>query len=182
MSSSTPRLNKSFLTIKEICIFSMLGSLMFVSKIIMELLPNIHLLGMLIMVYTLVYRSKALIPIYIYVFLNGLYCGFAAWWIPYLYIWTVLWGITMLLPKKMPYKLKAFVYPLVCALYGLSFGVLYAPAQAIMFNLDFKAMLLWIAAGFFSFDIYHCVGNFLAGLLILPMSILLKKISVQVNL
>ena len=28
--------------------------------------------------------------------------GFGVWWVPYLYVWTVLWGMTMLLPKKMP--------------------------------------------------------------------------------
>ena len=50
-------------------IFAMLGTLMFCSKIILEVLPNIHLLGMLTMVYTIVYRRKALIPIYIYVFM-----------------------------------------------------------------------------------------------------------------
>ena len=54
----------------------MLGTIMFCSKIIMELLPNIHLLGMLTMTYTLVFRKKALLPIYIYVILNGLYAGF----------------------------------------------------------------------------------------------------------
>ena len=75
---------------------------MFVSKIVMEFLPNIHLLGMLTMVYTLTFRSKALIPIYIYVFVNGLYAGFAVWWVPYLYVWTILWAVTMLLPRRMP--------------------------------------------------------------------------------
>ena len=80
----------------------MLGTVMFCSKIIMEALPNIHLLGMLTMVYTVVFRAKALIPIYLYVFLNGLYAGFAVWWIPYLYIWTILWGVTMLIPRRIP--------------------------------------------------------------------------------
>ena len=57
----------------EACIFAMLGTLMFTSKIIMEVLPNIHLLGMLTMVYTVTFRTKALIPIYIYVLINGVY-------------------------------------------------------------------------------------------------------------
>ena len=48
----------------------MLGALLFGSKIIMEALPNIHLLGMLIMVYTIAFRLKALIPIYIYVIIK----------------------------------------------------------------------------------------------------------------
>ena len=77
----------------ELVLFAMLGMVMFVSKIVMEFLPNIHLLGMLTMVYTIVFRTKALIPIYVYVFVNGLYAGFAMWWVPYLYVWTVLWAV-----------------------------------------------------------------------------------------
>ena len=89
------------LTIREMAVFSMLGALMFASKQIMALAPNIHLLGVFIIAFTVVYRAKALYPIYIYVLLEGMLGGFATWWIPYLYIWTVLWGVTMLLPKKM---------------------------------------------------------------------------------
>ena len=82
----------------------MLGTLMFCSKIIMELLPNIHLIGMFVMVCTIVFRVKALVPIYVFVAITGLYAGFAPWWVPYIYIWTVLWGLTMLIPKKIPPK------------------------------------------------------------------------------
>ena len=74
--------NKNRLTIKEITVFAMLGTLLFCSKIIMEAFPNIHLLGMFTMVFTIVYRKKALIPIYLYVLLNGLYAGFTMWWVP----------------------------------------------------------------------------------------------------
>ncbi len=159
----------------EICLFAMLASLMFCSKIIMEFLPNIHLLGMLIMVYTLVFRARALIPIYVYVFLDGLYAGFNIWWIPYLYIWTVLWGLTMLLPKKMPTKAGAFVYPAVCALHGLAFGTLYAPAQAIMFGMNMEQTLAWIVSGL-PFDVIHMASNFMAGLLIMPLYRVLSKL------
>ena len=154
----------------------MLGTVMFCSKIIMEAAPNIHLLGMLTMVYTVVYRKKALIPIYVYVFLNGLYSGFNQWWIPYLYIWTVLWGITMLLPKKMPPAAASVVYPIICCLHGLSFGILYAPAQAIMFGFNLSQTITWIFTGL-SFDIIHAVSNFAMGLMVLPFSKLLRKLS-----
>ena len=153
----------------------MLAAIMFVSKIVMEALPNIHLLGMLTVTYTLVFRVKALIPIYLYVLLNGLYAGFNVWWIPYLYIWTVLWGVTMLLPQKMPRAVSAVVYPLLCALHGLLFGALYAPAWAIVAKMDFSAMLAWIAAGI-PFDLVHAAGNFCVGLLILPLSMTLRRL------
>ena len=54
---------KSAVTVRDMAIFSMLAALMFASKVIMDALPNIHLLGMFIMVYTRVYRVKALIPL-----------------------------------------------------------------------------------------------------------------------
>lgn len=159
----------------KLVVFAMLGTLMFTSKIIMEALPNIHLLGMLTMVYTLVFRLEALIPIYIYVLLNGLYAGFDLWWMPYLYIWTILWGITMLLPKNMPKKIAIIVYPIVCALHGFSFGILYAPAQALFWGLDPAGTVAWIVAGL-PFDAIHGVSNLLVGMLILPFSELIKKL------
>lgn len=167
---------KGSLSVQEMVVFAMLGTLMFCSKIIMEVLPNIHLLGMFTMVFTIAFRKKALIPIYIYVLLNGLYAGFTIWWIPYLYVWTILWGVTMLLPKKMPKKFACVVYPLVCALHGIAFGALYAPAQALLFGLDFNQMVAWILAGL-PWDTLHGVGNFFVGILIIPLSDLLIKLN-----
>lgn len=158
---------------RELAIFAMLGAIMYLSKIIMEWIPNVHLLGTLTMAYTLVYRRKALYPIYVYVFLNGLLAGFNTWWIPYLYIWTVLWGVTMLLPKNMSKKIAPIIYMVVCALHGFCFGILYAPAQAIMFGLSFEATLAWIASGFY-FDMIHGIGNFFCGMLILPIVSVLR--------
>ncbi len=172
--SNKPNGKKKTLSVQEMVVFAMLGTLMFCSKVIMEVLPNIHLLGMFTMVFTVVFRKKALIPIYIYVFINGLYAGFSIWWIPYLYIWTILWGITMLLPKRMPKKVACVVYPIICGLHGIAFGTLYAPAQALMFGMDLKQMIAWIIAGL-PWDIMHCVGDFCAGTLVVPLSELLRK-------
>ena len=166
------------LTIREIALFSMFGALMYVSKLLMEFLPNIHLIGMFIVLLTVLYRKKALIPIYIFVFLTGLFNGFGVWWVPYLYVWTVLWGATMLLPKNIPDKVAMVVYPLVCAMHGVLYGVIYAPSQAILFGFNFNQTLAWIAAGFY-FDIIHGIGNFFAGILVLPLSKVIKKIQKQ---
>jgi energy-coupling factor transport system substrate-specific component len=166
---------KPLLTTREMAVFAMLGALMFCSKLLMEWAPNIHLLGMLTMTYTVTYRKKALFPLYVYVLLNGMFAGFAAWWVPYLYIWMVLWGVTMLLPRHMKRGVAIPVYMVVCALHGLSFGILYAPAQALLFGLNWQGMLAWIAAGF-PFDAIHGASNLVAGALILPLSELLKKL------
>ena len=161
-------------------IFPMLGAIMFVSKLVMEAIPNVHLLGALTMTYTLVYRKKALIPIYIYVLLNGLYSGFNMWWVPYLYLWTILWGVTMLLPKQMPQKIQPVVYMVVNACHGFAFGILYAPAQALLYGLSFEGTLAWIAAGL-PFDITHGISNFICGILIVPIVHVLRRLENETN-
>ena len=160
------------------CIFAMLGTLMFCSKLIMEALPNIHLLGMLTMVYTVAFRGKALIPIYIFVFLTGIYGGFAPWWVPYLYVWTVLWGITMLVPRDMSKGVACVIYPAVCCLHGFAFGTIYAPAQALMYGFDFEQTVAWIVSGF-PFDIIHGISNLFTGMLVIPFSELLRRLMKQ---
>lgn len=155
-------------------LFSMFAALMFCSKLIMEVFPNIHLLGMLTMLLTVVFRKKALIPLYLYVIVQGAYAGFAPWWWPYIYVWTVLWGMTMLLPKNMPMGVKSIVYPAVCALHGFAFGIIYAPGQALLYGFNLKQTLAWIASGF-PFDVVHGISNIFTGMLILPLSELINK-------
>ena len=162
------------LTAKETAVFGMLGALMYASKMLMEVAPNIHLLGVFTIAITMVYRKKALYPIYTYVLLNGLFSGFATWWIPYLYVWTVLWGATMLLPQKISKDVKPLVYMVLNASHGFLFGVLYAPAQAIAFGLSFDGMIAWVIAGL-PFDFIHGVSNFFCGMLIVPIISVLER-------
>ena len=161
------------LTIREMTVFSMLGAIMYASKMIMEVAPNIHLLGAFTVAFTVVYRKKALYPIYIFVFLIGLFNGFNAWWLPYLYIWTVLWAAVMLLPKKLPKMWQPIIYMLVSAAHGFLYGTLYAPAQAVMFGLNFEGTIAWIIAGL-PWDMIHGVSNFFCGILIVPIISVLR--------
>ncbi|MBE7042815.1 MAG: hypothetical protein E7399_04890 [Ruminococcaceae bacterium] len=163
---------------KEIAVFGILGALMYVSKFIMELFPNIHLIGVFVVAMTAVYRKKALYSIYIYVFLCGLLIGFGAWWIPQLYIWTVLWGMAMLIPEKAPQKVKWILSMIVCSLHGFTYGILYAPVHALLFGLDWNGMIAWIAAGAV-WDMVHGVSNLLCSLLIVPLINLLKRIDAR---
>ena len=48
------------LNLKELVAFGMLGGVMFISKLVMDAFPNIHLLAMLTVAFTLVFRQKAL--------------------------------------------------------------------------------------------------------------------------
>lgn len=168
------------LTVREIAVFGMLGALMYLSKVFMEIAPNIHLLGVFTIAFTAVYRKKALYPIYVYVLLNGIFSGFATWWIPYLYLWTILWAVIMLLADKAPKKWQWLIYSLVNMCHGFLFGTLYAPAQALLYGLSFKGMITWIVAGL-PWDMWHGISNFVCGLLIVPIIQVLRRLEKSIG-
>ena len=177
MSGSKTKTHRALV---DMVLFAMLGALMFALKVVFEPLPNIHPVTMLIMVYTIVFGWKALFPTYVFVVIFGAVYGFGIWWIPYLYVWAIYVALTMLLPKKMPAKIAAFVYPLTCSFFGLIYGVLYAPGQALLFGYTPKQTFAWIAAGL-PYDALHALGNLAMGLLILPLSLLMKKLYAKIR-
>ena len=81
----------------------------------------------------------------------------------------------MLLPKKIPTLIAPVVYMLISALHGLLFGVFYAPVYALFSGMGWDRVWLWVAAGL-PFDLLHAIGNFALGTLIIPISMLLKKL------
>lgn len=163
------------LTVVDLVTAALMGALMFISRQVMAFLPNIHLVATLIVVCTVVYRAKALLSLMVFIGLEILFAG-GVWWIPYLYLWPLLWGVTMLLPRQMSDKVAVPVYAAVAGLHGLAYGTLYAPFQAIMFHFDWKQTLTWIAVGF-PWDVVHAVGNICLGsLLIVPLIKLLRHI------
>lgn len=165
---------KSALTVREMTLFSILGAMMYCSKLLLEWAPNIHLIALFIIVFTVVYRVKALIPLYIFVLLSALLGGFSPWLMPYFYVWTILWAAVMLLPRRMSPKIAVPVYMVLGTLHGLLFGVFCAPSQALFFGLTFQGAIAWIVQGFY-FDILHGIGNFAACTLALPLIRLFKK-------
>lgn len=173
---------KSFLSIREIAVFAMLGALMVASDLVMNILPNVHLVGVMIVMLTVVYRWKALYPLYLYVVLVGLFEGFGLWWLPYLYIWTILWGVTMLLPKRMPGWLAPIVYSVICAAHGFGFGLLWAPSQMLLMNFTWKQTLVWVGMGFLTADVPHGIGNLCGSILIVPMVALLRRLNRSIGL
>lgn len=162
----------------ELILLVIFGVIMFISKMIMEFLPNVHAVAMFIAVFTLSYRYKALISIYVYAFLTGFIFGFSTWWYPYLYIWTVLWALIMLIPKRLSVKWKVIISGIFCALHGLLYGTLYAPFQALIFGLSFEGTIAWIVAGL-PWDVIHMCGNIALATLIYPLYKTLERLKAK---
>lgn len=164
------------LNVRNMVLFALFGALMFISAQI-DLVMNVHQLALFIAALTVVYRTQALIPLFVYLLLEGLFCGFGIWWLPYLYIFPLLWLSVMALPRHVKESTATVLIAVVCTLHGLFFGLLYSPVQCYVFlRGDWNATLVWVAAGF-SADLLHAVGNLLCSLLTVPLVRLLCRLS-----
>lgn len=145
---------------REICVYALLGSLTFILKMAMAFLPNIEPVSMLIIAYTLVFGRKALRPIYAYVFLEFLVWGLGLWNVNYLYVWAVLFLLTLLF-RKMTSSLG---WAILSGAFGLSFGLLCAPVYLLVGGWAY-AVSWWISC--IPYDLLHCAGNFAVALVLL---------------
>ena len=156
----------------EIILLALLGSLMYVSQVIMASLSNIELVSFLIILTTRKFGIKSLWSVYIFVFLEAITYGFEIWVICYLYVWAIL-VVIILFVRKLD---SVMLYTLISSIYGFLFGALCSVPYFITGGIG--GGISWIIGGIVSgFDIYHGVGNFvLMFLLYKPISKVFEKI------
>lgn len=166
-------MGKKTLCIREIVLFGMLGALTFGAKFVMSGLPNIEPVSLMVLLFGAVFGLKALFPVGIYVALEILCYGIQLWNINYLYIWALL-AVAAWLLRKMR---SGLAWALVSGAFGLLFGLLCAPVYLAIGGISF-ATAWWLSG--LSFDLVHCVGNFVIALvLFVPLRKLLTRLYSQ---
>lgn len=168
---------KSLLVLRQWVLFALFGAMMFLSAQI-DLIPNVHPLALFIAAFTAVYGVKGVIPVMLYVFLEGLYGGFNTWWMPYLYLWPLLWFLFFLIPRKgrLNEVIAGALITVVAGLHGIGFGLLYAPFQCyVLFKGNWETTWIWWLNGL-PFDLSHMLGNLVASLLAIPFIRLLCRL------
>lgn len=165
--------------IRDIVIVGMLAALLLIVQVGLRLLPNIELVSLLIILYTLILRRKTIYIILIFILSEGLLYGFGLWWINYLYIWYVLYFITMVFRKST----SNISWALISGVYGLAFGALCSIPYLFIGSNDksilgglHMAFSYWISG--IPYDIPHGVGNFILALLLFkPLYKLLSRLA-----
>lgn len=145
--------------VKEIALIGIMSAILVAVQVALSFLPNIELVSLLIIIYTLVFGRKTLYIIYVFVALEGIIYGIGLWWINYLYIWTILYIIVMLLRKQN----SPYIWVTISGFFGLIFGALCAIPNLFISGIG-AAISYWIAG--IPFDIIHAVGNFAVALLL----------------
>lgn len=139
--------------ITHIVTMGLLASILLIGQVGMSFLPNIEPVSTLVILYTLTYKRHTFYIIYVFVLLEGLLYGFGVWWVSYLYIWSILTLITLLLQKTD----SAVFWAVISGAFGLSFGALTAIPYLISGGPG-AAYAYWVNG--IPYDILHCCGNF----------------------
>lgn len=161
---------KKKLKIKDIAVIGMLSAILLTVQVALRILPNIELVSLLIILYTLVLGRKALYIIYIFVLLEGVIYGFGLWWFNYLYIWTILYVIVRMLRKNHSLYLWSFV----SGMYGLCFGALCSIPYFIAGGTA-SGLAYWVAG--FPFDAIHGISNITITLILFkPLYYILNRL------
>lgn len=154
---------------KDLVIMALMTAILFIGQVGMQFLPNIEIVTLLVILFTQAYGKKVFFIIYTFAFLEGIFYGFGIWWINYLYVWTVLAIIVLMIRTS-----STIMWSIISGIYGLAFGFLCAIPYFIAGGAA-AGMAYW-GAGLY-FDILHCIGNVAVCLLLYkPLHYVLTKL------
>lgn len=157
---------KKHISIFNLVFFSLLGAILIIVQIALKFLPNIELVSILIFIYAKHFKFYSLIPIYIFIIVEGIIYGFGLWWIGYLYVWLILALFTIFLTIKVRLK-DTLVDSIICGIttgfFGLLFGFLFSISYIV--TTGFNAGISYFITGI-PFDIIHFVSNFIIGIIL----------------
>ena len=146
-----------------------LTALLFAGQVVMSFLPNLEIVSLLIILYTIFFGKKVFWMIYGFVFLEGFLYGFGMWWFQYLYLWSIL-AVAALFFRS---NTSPLFWSILSGFFGLSFGALCTLPYLIAGG-PAAAFSYWVSG--LGFDLIHCIGNVVLCLVLFkPLYALLQK-------
>lgn len=164
-------MKKAFqLSVREIVMIALMVASIEVAKLTLSFLPNIELVSLFIVLFTLFLGPKVYYAIFTFVVIEGLLFGFGIWWFMYLYIWPLLATISLLLQKKE----SNLFWAITTGTFGLFFGAL---CSIPYFIIGGPQMALSYFISGIPFDIIHCISNFIITLILFnPLYTMLQRV------
>ena len=156
--------------LRTLCFLAVLAALMIVLQVAMSGLPNIEAVTLLVILTACHFGYRALLPVGVFILVEGLIFGFHIWWINYLYVWPLLVVIVVLL--------RRWSHPLLWAVAAGFFGLFFGTLCSIPYFLTGGpgAGVGYILQGI-PYDLAHCLGNVvIVGLLYKPLDHTLAKL------
>lgn len=141
---------------KEVAYLGVMVALLEVSKIALAIIPNVELVSLLLIVFTLVMGRKTYLVTVGYAIIECLLWGMGTWVIMYLYVWPILVATIRLLNKL--HINSVLAYSIASGAFGLLFGAFSSLTYVAIggWSMGFS----WWINGI-PFDLIHGISNFI---------------------
>ena len=157
--------------IRDIALMGMMLAMLEAVKRVLDFLPNVELITLLFILFTLHFGLRTLLVAVAFTLLETTFWGIHNWVIMYLYIWPLL----ILIVHFTRQHAGIWFYCILSAVYGLFFGALCSIPYLVAGGPG-TAIAWWIAG--IPYDIIHCISNFtLCLLLYKPLDAALRKVN-----
>ena len=162
------------MSVKKMTRIALLSAILYVAKLVLDFLPNVELVSLLVILYTLVFGTEALLIVTVFNFFQLIQWGFGTWLISYFYVWPLLCVLTLLLKRLL--KEEFMLWAVFAGFFGLIFGSLFA--LLYVFVDPAYALSYWI--GGLMWDVWHAAANFVLMLFVgKPLYRVLKRLAVK---
>lgn len=142
--------------IRGIALIGILSATITAAKLILSFIPNVEIVTLLFIVYTVVFgvRRSLLISI-IFSTTEILIYGFSTWLLGYYLVWPLLILLTGLISKRLE---SEYAYAIVAAIFGYTFGLLFTIVESLFYGIAYGCVY-WLRG--IPFDLIHGTSNFI---------------------
>ncbi len=157
---------------RDVVLIGILSASITAGKLALSFIPNIEIVTLLFIVYTVVFGHKrTLLVSLIFTTTEIFIYGFATWLLVYYFIWPILIMITELISKRFK---SEYAYGILGAIFGYTFGIFFAVVESFFYGLAY-GWAYWIRG--LLFDLLHGTSNFIIILFLFnPLKNLLGKL------
>lgn len=159
------------LTGKDVAVLGIMIATLEVGKLAIAAIPNVEIVTLLIIIYTLKFGKKSIYAVIGFVLLECAIWGIGPWTMMYLYLWPLLALVTYRFRSVDSY----WFWCIVSGIFGVMFGGLGSLVYVFMGGVR-TAFAWWIAG--IPWDILHGVSNFILMMVLYhPLRNVMKKIT-----
>ncbi|MDE7062129.1 MAG: hypothetical protein K2O73_02665 [Lachnospiraceae bacterium] len=141
------------ISVRDIAMIGMMTAALEAAKLSLSFLPNVELVTLMVILFTLCMGGRALFAVVAFVGVECLVWGPGPWTVMYLYIWPGLSILTLLCRRQR----ALWFWSVLSGMFGLLFGALCAIPYLFIGGIQ-TAVAWWIAG--IPWDILHGISNF----------------------
>jgi len=163
--------------VRDIVLIAILSATLTASKMALSFVPNVEIVTLLFIIYTIVFGFKKTMFVSIIFSTTEIFLwGFNTWLLGYYLIWPLIVILTALISKTTK---NEYVYAVLAGVFGLSFGLFFSITESIFYGLGY-GITYWVRG--LLFDIIHGFSNFILVLILFkPIKNVIEKQSERFN-